>query len=169
MSSCLVQRWIPCIWFNQNFPSPLKSIFSAGCCRPWDEEEEEAAVGSGKWRQMFLPPPALSNTPLSPLFVAFLSKQWHLGMSATLPHVLFPCLCPAETEIPQLFQGKDQWSGFKSDWWSEGGGGSAVCWYWSQHSQLNYSWRFRRLLGILTKTHEFHDIFLFFKKSTIAF
>ena len=56
---------------RQNFPSPPKSIFSAGCCRPWLEDEEEAAaVGSQKWRQMFLP--LLPSRPTQPSLLSLL-------------------------------------------------------------------------------------------------
>lgn len=41
-----------------------------------EEEEEEGEMGSGKWRQMFLPPLHPPSCPTrTPLVVAFLSKQ----------------------------------------------------------------------------------------------
>ena len=85
-----------CIWLNQTPPSPLdllyilkKNLFpfslaAAGHERRTRRRREKGAKESGdRCSTLPLPPSTLClvrHTPLSPLVVAFLSKQWHVGL-----------------------------------------------------------------------------------------
>lgn len=63
-------------------------------------------MGSGKWRQMFLPPPSCPTHLSLFSLLHSCSNSDILACSAALPHIRFPSTHPAKTEMQKLFQEK---------------------------------------------------------------